>query len=81
MITSEYFVFDNPVILDVSTIRVKLSKYIKLGILDTRKQGKKLLYSLNEADINLDYIWDAIVFSQKPVPWSGGQLYSGQMYI
>ena len=58
-ITSEYLCFFyDPVILDVSTIRIKLSKYLKLGIITTMKQGKKLLYSLDKTEINLACIYD-----------------------
>lgn len=68
-ITSEYLCFfDDPVILDVSTIRIKLSKYLKLGILTTRKQGKKLLYSLEETEIDLACICDAMMFFSETSP-------------
>lgn len=69
IITLEYLCyFDNPVILDLSTIRNKLSEYAAYGILTTKKQGKKLMYSLNNADINLDSLSEALMFFSEISP-------------
>ena len=40
--------FDNPRIFDISTIRKKLNEYEKLGLLEKRKEGKTLMYSLSK---------------------------------
>jgi len=67
--TSEYLcVFDNPVVLDLSTVRNKLSEYETYGILTKKKQGKKLLYLLNKSDINLSSISEALVFFSEISP-------------
>ena len=68
-ISSEYLCFfDDPIILDVSTVRNKLSEYEKQGILVARKQGKKLLYLLNSTEINLDRISDVLMFFSETSP-------------
>jgi hypothetical protein len=68
-ITSEYLCFfENPIILDVSTIRNKLTEYESHGILITKKQGKKLLYLLNNAEINLEKISEALMFFSEISP-------------
>ncbi len=61
-------VFENPVIVDLSTVRNKLNEYENLGILTGKKEGKKLLYSLNRSDINILNISDALVFFSEVVP-------------
>ncbi len=68
-IVSEYLCFfDNPIILDVSTVRNKLSEYERHGILTTRKQGKKLLYLLNDTEIDPNSISDALMFFSEVSP-------------
>jgi DNA-binding transcriptional ArsR family regulator len=68
-IVSEYLCyFENPIVLDVSTIRNKLTEYVALGILTTEKQGKKLLYLLNDIEINSDSISDALMFFSEVSP-------------
>lgn len=36
--------FDCPMVLDMSTIRKKLKEYVKLGLLEERKQGRQIQY-------------------------------------
>lgn len=60
--------FDYPVILDISTVRNKLTEYETHGILATQKQGKKLLYSLNNTVIDLNNISDALIFFSEVSP-------------
>jgi hypothetical protein len=68
-ITSEYLCyFDSPVVLDVSTVRNKLSEYANLGLLITKKQGKRLLYLLDHSDINLNSIYEALLFFSEISP-------------
>lgn len=46
IIDSEYLsVFDEPMMFDESTIRKKLKEYSELGIIASRKDGKRLVYS------------------------------------
>ncbi|QHI73091.1 WYL domain-containing protein [Aminipila terrae] len=68
-IADEYLTyFENPVIWDLSTVRNKLSEYVNLGILQTEKDGKRLLYSLKKTDINLDELCDALAFFSEISP-------------
>ena len=63
IITVEYLkAFENPTIPDISTIRKKLLEYVSLGILKKEKQGKKLLFSINNSDVNLNCICDALIY-------------------
>lgn len=69
IITAEYLCyFDHPVILDLSTVRNKLTEYETHGILATQKQGKKLLYFLNNTVIDLNNISDALMFFSEVSP-------------
>ncbi len=45
--------FENPLLLDESTIRKKLKEYADEGLLLVGKEGKKSVYSLSVADINI----------------------------
>jgi len=68
-ISSEYLCFfDLPIILDLSTIRNKLTEYEAYGILAANKQGKKLLYSLNNTEINLNNLSEALMFFSEVSP-------------
>lgn len=68
-ITSEYLCFfDIPVMVDVSTVRNKLSEYEAYGILTAKKQGKRLLYLLNKTEINLGSISEALMFFSEVSP-------------
>lgn len=54
-ITNEYLcMFHNANELDESTIRKKLKEYENLGIIKSRKQGKELLYSRNDDNVDLE---------------------------
>lgn len=69
IIMAEYLsYFDYPVTLDVSTVRNKLTEYEAHGILATQKQGKKLLYSLNNTMIDLNNISNALIFFSEVSP-------------
>jgi Predicted transcriptional regulator len=69
LITVEYLSwFASPVILDLSTIRNKLTEYVTNGIFSTQKQGKKLLYYRNNMEINLDNFSDALMFFSEVSP-------------
>lgn len=69
IIAAEYLsYFDYPIILDLSTVRNKLTEYATYGILATQKQGKKLLYFLNNTVINLNNISDALMFFSEVSP-------------
>ncbi len=69
IITDEYLVyFEEPVVLDLSTVRNKLSEYVDLGILQTEKDGKKLLYSLATINIDLTGLCDALTFFSEVSP-------------
>jgi hypothetical protein len=69
IITTEYLCyFDSPVILDLSTVRNKLTEYEKHGILTSQKQGKKLLYTVNNSEIDLNNISEALMFFSEVSP-------------
>lgn len=59
--------FENPIGFDESTIRKKLSEYIKEGIIVSEKNGKKLLY--RRADMTFpDFGRDALDFYSETAP-------------
>ncbi len=69
LISSEYLsYFDNSGYCDESTIRKKLKEYVRTGILKERKQGKELLYSRNESNLNPDSWSDAVSFFSEYSP-------------
>jgi DNA-binding transcriptional ArsR family regulator len=69
IIAGEYLTyFEEPVVLDLSTVRNKLSEYVDLGILQTEKDGKKLLYSLATINIDLTGLCDALTFFSEVSP-------------
>jgi hypothetical protein len=69
IIAEEYLnFFEQPVILDVSTVRNKLTEYQAHGILATKKQGRKLLYLLNNTVIDLKSISDALLYFSEVSP-------------
>ena len=45
--------FDEPTTFDESTLRKKLKEYIELGIVESRKQGKRLVYRRAESSAEL----------------------------
>ncbi len=69
ILAGEYLTyFEEPVVLDLSTVRNKLSEYVGLGILQTEKDGKKLLYSLATINIDLTGLCDALTFFSEVSP-------------
>lgn len=68
-IATDYLTFfEDPLLLDLSTVRNKLSEYEKLGLLISKKDGKKLLYSLNDHHLNIENIGDALSFFSETSP-------------
>ena len=68
-IASDYLTyFENPTLLDVSTVRGKLSEYETLGLLSAEKVGKKILYALNNTQIDLNGISDALIYFSETSP-------------
>lgn len=68
-ITEEYqFSFEEPIILDLSTVRNKLKEYVEYGILTAEKQGKNLFYQMNDLEIDLNSIRDALMFFSEVSP-------------
>jgi len=54
IIDKEYLsAFDEPMMFDESTLRKKLKEYTELGIVSSRKSGKRLLYSRTEDKVSL----------------------------
>lgn len=69
IISDEYLThFENPTVLDLSTVRNKLKEYESLGILTSKQEGKKLLYSLNKKALNTSNICDALIFFSEVSP-------------
>lgn len=60
--------FENPNLLDLSTVRNKLKEYEVLGLLTIKQDGKKILYSLSSSDINIENICDALIFFSEISP-------------
>lgn len=68
-IAKEYLsCFENPLVLDLSTVRNKLKEYERLGILISKQESKKLLYALNKCSINISNICDALAFFSEVSP-------------
>ena len=59
--------FDEPMTFDESTVRKKLKEYIDLGLIKTRKEGKRLLYRRAEDDTELPSA-DALNFYSEIAP-------------
>lgn len=53
--------FQNPMFLDVSTVRKKLKEYVDLGLLQTKKVGKQRVYH-RSSDPDLHSLMDLISF-------------------
>ena len=69
IIADEYLpLFENAETLDLSTIRNKLKEYEKLGLISSKQENKKLLYSLSTSDIVLNPINDAITYFSEVSP-------------
>jgi len=59
--------FENPKTFDESTVRKKLKEYIELGIINTQKQGKRVMYKRAE-DFDLVEMTDALNFYSEVAP-------------
>ena len=69
LIDSQYLSqFENATYLDESTIRKKLKEYVKTGLIKERKQGKELLYSRSDSNIDLNSWESAICFFSQYSP-------------
>lgn len=53
---------------DLSTVRKKLKEYAQLGLLETRKQGRELLYSLPKDTVAVEGWADALAFFSEADP-------------
>lgn len=56
------FCFDEPVALDISTVRKKLAEYAELGLIENEKCGRELYYERSKDDVDLDAWHDAVSF-------------------
>lgn len=54
--------FDEPVALDISTVRKKLAEYAELGLIESEKCGRELYYERSRDEVNLDAWHDAVSF-------------------
>ncbi len=59
--------FSEPMVFDESTVRKKLKEYTELGIIDSEKQGKKMLYN-RACDEELSDITDILNFFSETAP-------------
>lgn len=59
--------FDVPMEFDESTLRKKLREYVSLGLLETEKQGKRVLYRRTK-DLDLATWQEAIAFFSEAAP-------------
>ena len=66
-IYEEYFsYFDEATALDTSTIRKKLSEYVRLGLIIAEKQGREYVYRRSRDEVNLEHWSEAIsLFSES----------------
>lgn len=60
--------FENPNLPDIATVRNKLKEYEEIGLLVSDTSGKRLCYSLNISDVNIDEIYDALSFFSEISP-------------
>lgn len=58
----------NAFLPDDSTIRNKLKEYVDLGILNTEKNGREILYSRNDVIWDMDSWRDAVSFASEAMP-------------
>ena len=69
IITKDYMsFFKHAEILDLSTVRNKIKEYEKFGIITSKKEGKKLLYSLSISNINVNNFYNALSFFSEVSP-------------
>ncbi len=59
--------FPEPMTFDESTVRKKLKEYTALGLIQTRKEGRKVLYS-RSGDTDLSALSDVIDFFSEAAP-------------
>ena len=59
--------FKNPMVFDESTVRKKLKEYTELGIIEAKKDGRKMMYKRAE-DVNLPDITDVLNFYSEVAP-------------
>ena len=60
--------FNDSVSLDLSTVRKKLTEYVKLGILSRKQIGKTIIYSIKTNTVNLPPLVDALRFFSEVSP-------------
>ena len=69
LISDNYLrMFDNPMDFDISTVRNKLTEYVKMGLINASRSGKKITYSLSADNIPLEELSDAIMFFSEVCP-------------
>lgn len=54
--------FDEPVALDISTVRKKLAEYAELGLIENEKCGRKLYYERSRDEVDLAAWREAVSF-------------------
>lgn len=61
-------IFDESTMIDESTIRKKLKEYENLGLIESHKSGKKIIYSKSSSSVDLDAWQDALAFFSEEDP-------------
>lgn len=59
--------FENPMMLDESTVRKKLNEYIEQGVISAQKVGRKMMYRRAD-DVELPNITDILSFYSEVAP-------------
>jgi len=68
-IDAEYMpAFQNALQIDESTLRKKIKEYVELGIIDTNKQGKKVVYHIPEEKIDITRWKEVFCFFSESNP-------------
>lgn len=60
--------FDTPLQIDLSSLRRKLKEYVALGLLQTQKRGREVVYAIAEAGIDLNGWADTLAFFSETDP-------------
>ena len=69
IIDTEYIsFFESEMHIDESTLRKKIKEYVELGIILSSKQGKKVVYSLAEDNVDVESWKDAFSFFSESNP-------------
>lgn len=68
MISADYIERFSDNLLDESTIRKKLKEYEKLGIIKSEKNGRELLFSIKDDNVDLASFVDAVSFYSEEDP-------------